>query len=62
MTASVHFLLLSGEKVGRATARMRGLFAPDSSIKVGDAAASPLIRHAAHDTFSPEGRRIGDCA
>ena len=64
MTSPCRFLLPSGEKVGRAAARMRGCVPPVSSWTSSDApvAALPLIRHASHDTFSPEGRRIGDAA
>ena len=64
MTAALRFLLPSGEKVGRAAARMRGRVPLVSSLKSSGAhvAARPLIRHALHDTFSPERRRIGERA
>ncbi len=64
MTAAALFLLPSGEKVGRAAARMRGRVPPVSSLTSSGApvADRPLIRHAPHDTFSPEGRRIGERA
>jgi len=64
MSPAASFLLPSGEKVGRLAARMRGRFPPISSLKSSGApfAARPLIRHAPHDTFSPEGRRVSGAA
>ncbi len=64
MTAAALFLLPSGEKVGRAAARMRGRVPPVSPLPSDRAGVAdrPLIRHAPHDTFSPEGRRIGERA
>ena len=64
MRTACRFLLPSGEKVGRAAARMRGLDRPVSPLPSDRAflANRPLIRHAPHDTFSPEGRRIGERA
>ena len=48
-------------RVGAGGARMRGLDDPDSPPPSSDA-DSPLIRHAPHDTFSPEGRRNASSA
>ncbi len=64
MSLPSRFLLPSGEKVGRAAARMRGLDRPVSPLPSDSVflANRPLIRHAPHDTFSPEGRRIGERA
>ena len=55
------FLIPSGEKVGAGGARMRGMDDPNSPPP-SLAADSPLIRHAPHDTFSPEGRRNASAA
>ncbi|KQS55743.1 S-adenosylmethionine:tRNA ribosyltransferase-isomerase [Brevundimonas sp. Leaf363] len=53
----VRFLLPSGKKVGGGAARMRGTPAADTTADQPDA-DHPLIRHAAHDTVSPDGRRL----
>lgn len=64
MSSASRFLLPSGEKVGRAAARMRGRVPPVSPWPLNRAsmAARPLIHHAPHGTFYPEGRRIGDAS
>ena len=48
-------------RVGVEDARMRGMDEPPSSSP-SVVADSPLIRHAPHDTFSPEGRRSASSA
>jgi len=52
----VIFLLPSGEKVGGGAARMSGLPAP-AAADTALASTDPIVRHASHATFSPEGRR-----